>query len=195
MELTNESRWPNKIPAGTSIPAWAFLDVVGPDAFNVSAAETVAAQGAPESSALPSATSATASGSSSTATNGDPTTAPASSSKKSNVGPIVGGVIGGVGGAAILAGIIAFFVLRHRRKARAAPSAAFMPAPTAPDYVPQSPAPYNSEKPYDPSVPYGAPVFAGTPPPTSTMNTSMPSMAVYDPNDPSTFPTAASTLR
>lgn len=55
--MTGDFRWPENIPPDTSIPQWAYLDVVTPDFFNDTAAEAIAAKGAPDSSAAPSATS------------------------------------------------------------------------------------------------------------------------------------------
>lgn len=180
LTVTNNPRWPKPIPVDTSIPSWAFLDIVPVNNLDVQAAQAVAEQGAPESSATPSPT-ATAS-----------STATITASKKSDVRPIVGGVIGGLGGAAILAGIVTFFILRHRRKSRTAPSAAFVPTPTNPEYSEYSLEPYNREKPYDPSVQYHAPLLMDALPSPLSVNTSMPStMTLYDPSDPSTFPSSA----
>lgn len=141
--MTGGCRWPEIIPPDTSIPQWAYLDVVTPDIFNVTAAETIAAKGAPDSSAAPSATdSATDSFSSSFVPTPTSTPAPsgpvslgigstntpadtnnrnasAGSSKKSNVGAIVGGVLGGIGGVAILATVV-FALFRRRKYARVA---------------------------------------------------------------------------
>lgn len=101
-------RYPKDIPANTSVPAWAYGDVVSHNTFNVTSAEMLANQNPPDSSAPPSPTSTGAGGESS------------SSGGASNVGPIVGGVVGGVVFlAAILAGL--FFYYRRRRTDRPSP--------------------------------------------------------------------------
>lgn len=111
-----QSVYPETIPAGTSVPAWAYLDVSTSDNFNITAANQNKLQGHAESSA--SGPSATGSGAGSS-----PTSGPQSgSSKHSNTGAIVGGVVGGIGGAAIIAAIAFFFWRRHKRNVAAAGS-------------------------------------------------------------------------
>lgn len=140
--MTGDFRWPEKIPPDTSIPQWAYLDVVTPDFFNVTAAEAIAAKGAPDSSAAPSATTSVTNSFSSSSVptptftptpSGPvslsiaPTNTPAdtnnrntsASSPKSNVGAVVGGVLGGIGGVAILVSVV-FALFRRRKYARVA---------------------------------------------------------------------------
>ena len=194
--------WPTNIPIGSSIPAWAYLDVATPDAFNVSAAQADAAQNPPDSSAIPSPTSSSAStsvgfssspgvtGSAATESFAPSSTPPAtaaasSSSKKSDVGPIVGGVVGGVGGAAIIAGVIVFWFM-HRRKTSSANAYASAADPAAAPFAPQGDmgTPYAEKPVFDPTG-YTAPSGLDTPPPPTG------AMLVYNPNDPSTFPTTS----
>ena len=184
--------WPSSIPSGTSIPAWAYLDVVTPDAFNVTAAQANAAQDPPESTATAGPTSTSQSigfssaGATSLATGtdtavGTSTAAASSSGKKSNTGAIVGGVVGGIGGAAILAGVIAFLVIRHRRQSGTAPSAAYAAGgagagAAAGDFAHHDMGASYVEKPAFDAAPYAQPL------------PHQPAMPVYDPNDPTTFP-------
>jgi hypothetical protein len=186
--------WPVAVPPGTSIPDWAFLDVVTPDAFNATTAQRIAATDHGESSAAaapPTSISFTPTASASASNDAppaDPTSdnsSSSSSSHKSNVGPIVGGVVGGVGGAAILGGIIAYFYMRHRRNQRNAAGATlgsntYTPPPNEhvaggePQMYQQSQAGYAS-------VPVHSPIHS--PPPQTGM--------LYNPDDPSTFPGAS----
>lgn len=93
-------------------------------------------------------------------------TANNSSGGGSNVGAIAGGVVGGLAGIGILALLAVWFIMK-RKRSKVAPSSAFT----------------NNNQPQSPSYPkYEAPsVSPGplTPPPM-----------VYNPADPSTFPTA-----
>lgn len=180
------SVWPANIPPGTSIPAWAYLDVRPSDAFNVSAAETNAAQHPPESSALPSATPSVGFSSTSGMAFPAPSTpvgAPDSSpGKKSDTGAIVGGVVGGIGGAAIVAGTIAFFVLKGRKRGQ---TNGYTTAPANEQPAPRGDmgAAYIEKPAYDPRA-FVAPTPIHSPQP-------QPALAVYNPNDPSTFPSTS----
>ncbi|THG99064.1 hypothetical protein EW026_g3210 [Hermanssonia centrifuga] len=188
------SVWPTNIPTGTAIPAWAYLDVVEPDSFNITAAQALADEDLPESTAAagPSATSGSSGSStsssasifaSSSAHTLTPEAANSSSGSKSNVGPIVGGVVGGIGGAAIIAAAIAFWLIKRRRASKVAPSTYYA-----------NEGQYQTS-PFDPAmgqvagagVPYTGIPQTPTPPPIAVVSGSMP---VYNPNDPSTFPTA-----
>ncbi|KAM5540813.1 hypothetical protein V8D89_005457 [Ganoderma adspersum] len=152
-------KYPENIPAGTAIPAWAYLDVRVNGTFDPAAAEALAAQNLPESSAAPAlSTSPTTSG-----TTSGPSTAPGdtsdSSSKKSNAGAIAGGVVGALAGLALV-GAAVFFPLRLRSSRSSAPSGGW--ARTVYSADPQS-----WEK---------SPV------------TSVSTHRFYNPNDPRTFP-------
>ncbi|KAI0306316.1 hypothetical protein B0F90DRAFT_732901 [Multifurca ochricompacta] len=94
------------------------------------------------------------------ATSPVPSTQSNSSSKSSsNAGAIAGGVVGGVVGAALIAGIVVWFVIR-RRRARSAPSTTYMSGQGGD--MSQVTSPY--------------PLFIESP-------------KLYDPSDPSTYPT------
>ncbi|KAI0721996.1 hypothetical protein C8T65DRAFT_172407 [Cerioporus squamosus] len=175
--------YPNPIPSGTAIPAWAFQDVTTLNVFDVAEAELTG--DTPESTASPPASTSTtstfsaalgatatlpsSSSSSTTTSSTSPsftTGAPAESGdghrKSSNVGAIVGGVVGGVLGFLSLGSAIVYMLLRQRkldRKAEAQASGRPMSTVTDVDGP--------SEK------------------PMSIM--SVPSM-IYDPDDPRTFP-------
>ncbi|KZP19522.1 hypothetical protein FIBSPDRAFT_862666 [Athelia psychrophila] len=145
--------FPEPIPLGTSIPAWAYLSVTENNNFDVSAAE--ADEHAPESTPIPTSTSTLMSTVTSTSTvistsaatatltsasaptssaptpsSGSPSSSSGSSAttflgganassgathKSSDAGAIAGGVVGGVAVLGIIAGVVAFFVLRSRR--------------------------------------------------------------------------------
>jgi len=169
-----QSVYPEPIPSGTAVPAWAYIDVSKSDNFNATAAQLNEQENHPESTASgPSATGAVPSA----------TNVPSSSGKKSNTGAIVGGVVGGIGGAAILAAIAFFFWRRHQRNVSARSAAAATKLDPGYD---ASGTTYGSEKAGVPTVYSPIPVTTPSPPPTSGY---VPGR-IYDPNDPSTFPTA-----
>jgi len=165
-----------EIPLGTSIPAWAYLDVKSSDIFNPDRAEQAA--GSPESSATsfkPTGTSPSGTSLSGTALPAStPTPTDNPSKKKSNVGPIVGGVVGGLAGLAlIVAFIVTMICVTRRRKQRAhrTPSTqgtGYLNSPQTVSTVPYSTVPYDPRISHVPSV--------------------LP-QKYYDPSDPSTFPT------
>lgn len=151
------------IPSSTKIPHYAYLDVVTNDTFSLSVAESV---GGPESSAVPQATGSSAAIASSTS---------AAKKSKSDAGPVAGGVIGGVVFLGIVV-VLVTFILRMRRRKRSSPS-----GPTPSEY---SSVAYNSVGSPATVVGYGNGKL------DSTIPSSMGSGRVYDPNDPSTFPTS-----
>lgn len=173
--------WPVPIPPGTSVPSWAFADVTIPDTFQPSSAQAIAATNPAESSpaaAPPTSISFTPSASAydqlppAAPSNGSDNSS-SSSSHHSNTGPIVGGVVGGLGGAAILAGVIAYFCIRHRRKQAAAGGVGTTLAgsdPGQPDMYQHQGVGYTGVPPHSPMSP-----------PSS-------SAPLYNPDDPSTFP-------
>lgn len=133
-----EDRYPNYINSATAVPAWAYIDVVKPDQFELAGARLIVAQGSPESTVgntmvpTPSSTSPTPLTTSSQAA----TTAPVgSNSPSNNTSAIVGGVVGGVVGLGLLIALV--FYLRqldeNNRSKRQAPSAAFARATATPD--------------------------------------------------------------
>ncbi|KAI0785565.1 hypothetical protein C8Q75DRAFT_809165 [Abortiporus biennis] len=121
-EVTNGG-YPNGIPAGTAVPAWAFTTIdTEADEWDEDAAKTLVQNGAPDAvgTATPPGTSTAKLGSTTTKKT-NPPTAPVGSlatssvhpssttaTKKKNVGPIVGGVLGGVVASA-LAIVLIFF--------------------------------------------------------------------------------------
>jgi hypothetical protein len=162
--------YPETIPSGTSVPAWAYLDVVTSDFFNLTLAQ--ADVGAPESSAQGSKTSGTAPSSTSHV-------ATATSHKKSNVGAITGGVVGGVVVLALIAALVAFFLVRKRpAKSVASPAYGYrdsaMNSPPMNQHHSMYGNPSYSENPvprlYDPSDPSTYP----QPPPTPSIHTTNP---------------------
>jgi len=182
------SVYPEPISSGTSIPAWAYLDVVKSNNFNVTEAQaddtqpasSVSASQKPTgtvSSTTASTTASTASEISSTPTlagnGGGPTTTTTSNgtSNNSNTGAIAGGAVGGVVGLGIIAGVLAFFLMRNRRT-KSAPSAEYN---TGYYGGPASDAPLN------------------TPPPMSQHSYTNQVPRLYDPSDPSTYPQSTQT--
>ncbi|KAM5540809.1 hypothetical protein V8D89_005453 [Ganoderma adspersum] len=166
-------KYPENIPSGTAIPAWAYLDVRINGTFDAAAAEAVAAQDLPESTALPApSTTQTSSSNTSTPSPLSTTTSGAASgttaavddnsssgSKKSNAGAIAGGVVGGLAGLALI-GVAVFFALRFR-SGRSAASGGKQ------KHNVYGAGAQSSEK---------SPVISGS------------THRVYDPNDPRTFP-------
>ncbi|EJF62913.1 hypothetical protein BD309DRAFT_957603 [Dichomitus squalens] len=183
-------QYPENIPVGTAVPAWAYLDITTNNTFNPVQAEAVAAQNVPESTAsgTPSSTSngatltapPTETSSSDGAPNSGSNSNSGTSSKKSNVGPIVGGVVGGIGGLALI-GLVLFFILRHRRNARENQPTGPIDLTAGGDYGQY--AQYGNT--------YGEAQYAEKSP-GAVPDSAQPLMSnakLYDPNDPSTFPT------
>ncbi|KAF9527007.1 hypothetical protein CPB83DRAFT_856976 [Crepidotus variabilis] len=167
------------IPAGTKVPAYAYLDVQTSDDFNATLAQNTKGT---ESTRVQAASSSSKPSASHTA-------APAK--KKTNVGAIAGGVVAGVVGLILIAALIAWLVAR-RRKTKPAVS-----KPIAYEPVQQSPnmgyAPNQNSM-----APYGGMASMSPAPTTMSHGAGMspgPGMSpapgtVYDPNDPTTFPVA-----
>ncbi|KAI0637874.1 hypothetical protein C8Q77DRAFT_395673 [Trametes polyzona] len=170
-------QYPEPIPPGTAVPAWAYMDVRTTDDFNAIEAQRIQEEGLPESTAV-SAAGPTATGSRTGGSTSSPTTLPPnsndgdngsgddnSSKKSTNIAPIVGGVVGGVVGVLAIA-LAIFFWLRHRRNAA-------RNAPTGPLDLTAGEDAQFVEKPLD---------FDQGVPPSAT------GPKVYNPDDPSTFP-------
>ncbi|KAI0318817.1 hypothetical protein OF83DRAFT_893521 [Amylostereum chailletii] len=159
--------YPETIPTGTRFPHWAYLPVTGTDIFNVTTAQLDALNNnAPESTATsgpttvnPSATSTASSGQ----TTGGASGSHSSSGGGSNAGAIAGGVVGGVVGAALL-GLAAWYFIRKRRAAQAAPSAMYVGTHSPMGETDLTVSPF--------------------PPPSDAQ------MRYYNPSDPTTYPTA-----
>ncbi|OJA18118.1 hypothetical protein AZE42_10805 [Rhizopogon vesiculosus] len=123
--LTHYSEYPFNIPNGTAIPHWAYLDVVTNDMFNAAAAqrdgdspESTSTQVQSTTSIISSTTSISAS-----LTSSSTTQSPTPTLKSSSVGAIAGGVVGGVIAGIAIAGVVAWFFVRHRRSTKASPAA------------------------------------------------------------------------
>ncbi|KAJ3725784.1 hypothetical protein C8R42DRAFT_417553 [Lentinula raphanica] len=154
--------FPDTIPSGTAVPHWATLTSAE---FNATAAEE--AGDSPELTGATQTTSSSTPSSAATSTSSSSTSSAAagSSSSKSNAGAIAGGVVGGVVGLALIAAIL-FWYLRKRSRARS----------TA---VP----PTSGNVGRDFSL---SPDMTGT----TRAPTIIPfQQKLYDPSDPSTFPT------
>ncbi|KAI1794473.1 hypothetical protein LXA43DRAFT_142563 [Ganoderma leucocontextum] len=147
--------YPESIPGGTAIPAWAFLDVTRNSTFDVEAAKALAEQNLPDLTDITSSSaSASASSSGSTppsppsaasstvtsttsslmnATSGASTTS--SSAHGSNDAPLVGGIVSGILGLLLIGTLALFIVLRHRKRARRArPNAHEQRAPAVSEF-------------------------------------------------------------
>ncbi|KAJ3812314.1 hypothetical protein F5876DRAFT_74964 [Lentinula aff. lateritia] len=166
--------FPENIPSGTRVPRWAYQNVTAEDNFNPTEAQAVG--DAPEStgSSPPTGTSTTG-----TST---PTLTPTVSSqgKKTNAGAIAGGVVGGV--IVVLLALVALLYLRRMQRRRNKKGAA-----RAEIDVDDKPRPYPSGP-----VSMSSSAETGTGFHASIPTMSMPSaaMRLYDPSDPSTFPTS-----
>ncbi|TCD71046.1 hypothetical protein EIP91_000545 [Steccherinum ochraceum] len=181
-DVRHEGEYPRPIPNSTSIPHWAYLDVITFDTFNITLARADSMQDLPESTAIssttatsPSSSSASAPASTNTSSSPPSTNGPAAVPSGSHVetASIVGGVVGGIGGAAILCAA-AFLVrsyLRQKGRAQVAP----VPALTDQDMLSTYAESSNIKSP-SPALPglNRAGVGAGYVP--------------DDPNDPNTFP-------
>ncbi|GJE94988.1 hypothetical protein PsYK624_111650 [Phanerochaete sordida] len=175
--IANYSR---AIPDGTTVPAWAYINVQTTNNFSAVAAEQFfdtnsSDIGPPSSSASSSSSSSTSSSSSSStfsltssatssATSSLSSAAPsptAAASHKSDAGAIAGGVVGGVAGAALIALALVLLLRKYRRGATADHAARSAIDPTV----------VGSYSPAPPQSPASVGKF-------------------YDPNDPTTFPAA-----
>jgi len=157
--------FPYDIPNSTKIPHWAYLDVVPSDQFLPSAA--LAAVDDPESTSVPTSTSASSSQSSTSSTSATPSSSPISSSGSSNTGAIAGGVVGGIAGLAAIAALVFWWTRRNR--ARPASSLGdHMSGPMSESAVSPTAISFNQTTPF------------GT----------AQSPKLYDPADPSTFPSS-----
>ncbi|KAF8350580.1 hypothetical protein F5887DRAFT_1069583 [Amanita rubescens] len=136
-----------QIPAGTTVPHWAYMDVTIYGEFNVTYAQQLVG---PESIANPQPTATSSSSSSSSTT---------SSSHKPPIGPIIGGVVGGVVALALLS-LAVVLLLRRRQLTPMEPVATTWdprgPLPEGksyPLYPVPFPPPEHSPLLYDPSDP------------------------------------------
>jgi len=180
--------FPSRIPQGVVVPAWAYLDVIPSNQFNVTAAQ--ADTNAPESTGpapttlSPTSTLSTGPAISSTTSSTSPaaaSTSPAAASTAppsgSNAGAIAGGVVGGVIFLGLIAGAIVLFLTRSRRTDMAPYTINGAPSDVRGDAPLDSPPPMPQE--------YGHPMhgaFGQTTP------------MVYDPLGRNTSPTTVSSF-
>lgn len=105
-------RFPKRIPVGTEVPAWAYLDITQTNDWDPTGAEAYEQHNATEISASLSPTLSSA---------GSPSmsSAPSDVSVKTNVGAIAGAVVGGASGLALL--VVGGILLwrRHSIRSRA----------------------------------------------------------------------------
>ncbi|KAI0637693.1 hypothetical protein C8Q77DRAFT_382687 [Trametes polyzona] len=175
--------YPEALPNGTSVPSWAYLDVVSSGHLDINQAEKLANIHQPDAttsgsyvpaatsgsaSADPSSSSSSASGASDTAGPTPPaSSASTASGEKSKPNTsLIGGIVGGLAGAALI-GVGVFFVIRRHR------SQGSWGAKESPRVIDHSPH-------------MGQYVVAPTDIPTPGPFT--PSMKLYDPDEPSTYP-------
>lgn len=173
--------FPENIPLGTDVPAWAYLDVSFEDQFNLTQAydyyqfNNTFIEGTtppPTSASNTASSSVFFSTASSTPSTVVVTTAPAESTTtaavagaahKSNAGAIAGGVVGGVAGLALIAFAFAFWRRRNSRATRPVPAMSDVePTLIGQMSPPVSPGPINTAQ-------------VGK---------------LYNPDDPTTFPEA-----
>jgi len=183
--------YPYPLPAGTSVPTWAYMNVTATgNIFNITAAHIIANADTPDASGASPviATSILAS------VIPSPTHSQTTKSA-SNTGPIAGGVVGGVVLIALIAAGV-FFLCRRSRKSEqrgltgpsgeTAQYVGTAPVTTASAYGNGLHSPHSMVK-EDPMRHYGPPspsTFPPTPPPQGD------TLKIYNPSDPSTFPTA-----
>ncbi|CAL1716286.1 unnamed protein product [Somion occarium] len=173
--------YPYDVPAGTSVPAWAYLDISLLDNFDVTSAEALADTHPPDSTAIGTATST---GNVAPTTSGTTST----SNRRTNVGVIVGGVIVGVIGLALVGGAVWWF-MRRRWHTKVHVSASQFKISDEELMVSDNEKQSQQQPLLSSPVPQmgmSPPPFAPHPVPTS------PPIAekIYNPDDPSTFPDA-----
>ncbi|TFK79915.1 hypothetical protein K466DRAFT_404726 [Polyporus arcularius HHB13444] len=179
---TQNIGYPETIPVGTAVPAWAYQDVTLTDFFNLTAAFIVAAEKLPDKTAsIPAASSASTSSSFTAATRTTmdssptatgsaplpPSSAATHQGKRSvSVGPVVGGAVGGVLGFILLGGIVFFYLRRRSRR----------PVHLTKRQTVELMSPvYPGSKAWDGCKPSGRQPMAG-------------SLPLYSPGDPRTYP-------
>ncbi|PPR02127.1 hypothetical protein CVT24_011349 [Panaeolus cyanescens] len=158
---------PITLPSNSTVPPWAWADVVSQGAFDIAIAQTITTTPAPG----PTPTSSDTSSNTSTSRSSPSSTNTSSSSdgggKSTSVGAIVGSVIGGLIIIGLVVVLVVWLLLRSKRKAAAAVATGIPSSP------PMSGTGY---------------VVTAFPPvnPASTGGIGMPKL--YNPDDPSTFP-------
>ncbi|KAK0499284.1 hypothetical protein EDD18DRAFT_1329584 [Armillaria luteobubalina] len=164
---TKYQTFPANIPNDTAVPHYAYQSLLPNGTFNFAGAlvdNGAEATHIASTSASVTSTSTLSSASNFPSVTPTPTYETSSSGSSSNPGAIVGGVVGGVVGFAILAAL-AFFLFRRRRSAAVA-----IVGPIGEDIPPRSPFASQSLA----RSAYASTVYS----------------KVYDPHDPTTFPSA-----
>lgn len=155
--------FPEPIPEGTRVQKWAYLDPTTGDSWNETAARLTG--DSPEVTGSGSSIPTSTKNSQSTVTPQTASSASSSSSSSkssSNTGAIAGGVVGGVVGAALIAGIVSWYAIR-RRRARSAPSAAYIGQNDMGQAAVPYPLTIDTPRLYDPSDPSTYPAQAPSP--------------------------------
>ncbi|KAF8587080.1 hypothetical protein K439DRAFT_1631062 [Ramaria rubella] len=168
--------FPQPLPQGVTVPAWAYLDVMTGNMWSATEAENVEAEDLPDSSAsgpLPTSHPVT---SNLPGTN--------SGGSKLNIPAIAGGAAGGGVALILIAVFIFIFIRRRNRRSRAALSKGAAGVYGEKVNFPGPGSGYPSD-PIPVSVPYYGNSMA-TPEPAPTVQSDIPKL--YDPADPSTFP-------
>ncbi|TRM62590.1 hypothetical protein BD626DRAFT_497860 [Schizophyllum amplum] len=169
------AQYPEDIPSGTRVPHWAYQDVVSNDTFSLQTAINDAYSDPAEStgSAKPTYSASKSSSSGSSDPGAQPSSASSSSGSgsKTNVGAIAGGVVGGVVGLGLLGALLFFLMRRRRQRAGMAPASAAPPLTShTPPLPPSTPGAFSEKTEFVPN------------------RTATPKL--YDPSDPSTFPSS-----
>ncbi|KLO10743.1 hypothetical protein SCHPADRAFT_906630 [Schizopora paradoxa] len=175
--------FPQDIPAGTGVPAWAYSNVTSSNIFTP---QIAVGNTASESTATNQQTTQTAAGGASPT--GGSSSSSSSSGKKSssNTGAIAGGVVGGVVFLALV-GLLAFFLIRRNKKNSS--GVRVSDTNSSPLMMDQKGDPYHNGGLATPlSAPYGTPY--SPPPGISPYPQESFAQKPYNPDDPSTFPTS-----
>ncbi|KAF8487540.1 hypothetical protein JB92DRAFT_3148510 [Gautieria morchelliformis] len=174
------SSFPLTIPLGTTVPSWAYLNISTTGIWDATAANINHNNGAPDSSAT---------GPTATASNSFPTNGHSSSGgSKTPVGAIAGGVAGGVVGLILIGGLVFFLVRRNKRSRTGVPSTQYRPGGL------QTNEKFDSPLYPQPSVPPPTPYYVnrnqapGVAPLQSVPQVQEEAQKLYNPADPSTFP-------
>jgi hypothetical protein len=155
--------FPNPIPSGTAVPNWAYQNISGNATFNATLAQL--AGDLPESSAPPSPTSTTATETSTSAAATSSNANGNNKNKTDHAGVIAGSVVGGLAFLSVMAILVALFI-RHRGRSRSNPRSSSSPVLPDDDHDQMAMA-----------TPTPFLIYPSSPPPK-----------LYNPSDPSTFP-------